>query len=718
MPFVYDATQRGAEPWLTSVPFDMGGGLALDVAVHSGEARLSRSLYAVPAIGPAHGLDLAYSSRNTASAGMLGYGWSSNLTQTLWRNSTTAPTVAAWTRADGGRVAFYLDGTTWKSTADHREILTVSGTDWTVKEPDQTRLVFSLGTGVSTGRLARIEDRFGKQLAFTWGATSATAASPGGVATTLSYPGGSLITGVTDPAGRTWTLGYTGSDLTCVTDPAANRTRLEYDTSHRIRFVVRGGAGCAQGSGGTSTWTVGYDSSGRVASVADPIAHVSHGDVASTFTYSAGSTVAALLKTYSPTVRNSATYALDNLGRVTQSTDPVNAVTKYGWNTPSSTLAWIDTPLDAGTWTRTAYTYTTSGNLETEIADARSRAVRRRSGHHPLHVQHEQRHHEHRDCRWHARRGRHDLRLRHRGQRRHAGSPGQGDRQLGRPRPCQPPGHRVRVQRRQPPDRRVGARGLRLRRADDDPRVQRPGRGDRHHRELHEHRHHAARRPGLEDLRPDRSSTRDARHQRHDDPGLHGRVGAGRARPARQRHDRCRLTTGSTSYAYDALGRETSETAPDGTTSRTWDELGNELTTTAPGKLVTTRTFDLGTGSRTTAPLQTTTTSTTPRATALGHHRRRHEEPNVRRQRAPRPRPSIRAQPRTSPSRRSTPTTPRARDRDPRSPSTITRTFYDAEGLVTKTVENCTSSGTTVWPAATPAGRRAPATAPTTRPGT
>ena len=117
--FTYDAYRRGDEPSYTRVPFDLGGGWSLDVGVHSGEARLARSLFSIGAIGPAAGLELTYNSSDVAAAGAFGTGWSSNLTQHL----AITGNLAIWTRADGGRVAFTLAGGTWTAVPGHTESL-------------------------------------------------------------------------------------------------------------------------------------------------------------------------------------------------------------------------------------------------------------------------------------------------------------------------------------------------------------------------------------------------------------------------------------------------------------------------------------------------------------------------------------------------------------------------------------------------------------------
>ena len=363
---------RGEETFLSRVPFDLGGGWGLDVGVANGEARLSRELFSIPSYGPAAGLDLAYSSTDLATAGSFGFGWRSNLTQSLSFESG----FVAWHRADGGRVPFGQVAGTWTPLAGHFETLTAgTGSDagrYIVTLKDQTRLVFE---GSGAGRLLRNENRFGKSLTISWGTGTAILTDASGRTSTVTFTG-SLITSLLDSAGRTWSFHYTPttSELDAITEPdpdgagslAAPVTTLGYDASHRLTSVTRHRR-TAAGGDDTIVWTVGYDAAGKATSVVDPIGHASYGDVANTFTYSTGSTVAALLKAYSPAVRNSTTYAFDALGRVTTITDPLAHATTQSW-IPDSTLQSAEDPNGV----QTVFTYTPDGrgNLATETADA------------------------------------------------------------------------------------------------------------------------------------------------------------------------------------------------------------------------------------------------------------------------------------------------------------------------------------------------------------
>lgn len=165
----------------------------------------------------------------------------------------------------------------WTALAGHHETLSLSGSEYTITQKDQTKLVFE-STGA--GRLKRIENRFGKALTLVWNASSATATDASSRVTTITIDqANDRISGVTDSAGRSWGFGYTGTALTSVTDPANKVTTLGYTGGpltgiSRSRSRVTGGAE-------TVTWTIGY-TGGKATAVTDPVA----ASTASTFTYS------------------------------------------------------------------------------------------------------------------------------------------------------------------------------------------------------------------------------------------------------------------------------------------------------------------------------------------------------------------------------------------------------------------------------------------------
>lgn len=351
---VLENARRGEESFYTRVPFELGGGWGLDVGVHNGEARLTLDLFGIPSYGPSQALGLSYSSLETGTTGRFGTGWSSNLTQYL---SFDATDIVVWHRADGGRVPFGKVAGAWAALAGHHETLTLSGSEYTVLQKDQTKIVFE-STGA--GRVKRIENRFGKALTLVWGASSATATDASGRVTNLVIDSvNDRITSVTDSAGRAWGFGYTGTALTSVTDPASKVTTLAY-TGGLLTSVTRSRSRVTGGPE-TITWAIGY-TSGKATAVTDPVA----ASTASTFTYDPGSTDVGLLRATSPSVvRDTWTHGFDGLGRVTELTDPEGYVTSTTYDAASNATA-VATPIGTGSLQSTATsTFDARGNVLT-----------------------------------------------------------------------------------------------------------------------------------------------------------------------------------------------------------------------------------------------------------------------------------------------------------------------------------------------------------------
>jgi RHS repeat-associated protein len=349
-----DNGRRGEESYYTRVPFDLGGGWRMAVGVANGELTLDRHLFEIPSYGPPQSLSLSYSSLNP-TAGYLGTGWSSNLTQSL----SFSTGYVHWNRADGGVLPFTLVGSTWTPLAGHHETLVYDSASarYVLTLKDQTKLFFE---GTAPGRLVRIENRFGKALALAWNTGSATATDPSGRVTNLTISSG-RITQATDSAGRSWSFGYTSNNLTSVTDPAGKVTTLAYGTGgltsvSRTRSRV-------SGSPETITWSVAY-SGGKVSAVTDPV----NASVANTLTYATNQTTVGLLKTSSPLVRNTWVYTLDELGRVTHALDPAGYTTGYTYDS-NSNLTQLMLPIKSGPPAvnqTISYTYDARGNVLSE----------------------------------------------------------------------------------------------------------------------------------------------------------------------------------------------------------------------------------------------------------------------------------------------------------------------------------------------------------------
>jgi RHS repeat-associated protein len=371
--FTYDTYRRGDESYYTRIPFDLSGSWSLDVGTNNGEASLSRSLFEIPSFGPAQALEVAYSSAGPNSAGMLGSGWTSNLTQYL----TFENGLVVWHRADGGRVAF--PGTGGGAYGGHFESLVVGATD-VITLRDQTKLAFQ-STGA--GHLLSIANRFGKALTLaSWGTTTVTATDSSGRATTLAVDtANSRINSVTDSAGRLWSFTYNGvgssSDLYQLLEPdpdgagpLGRPTATFTYVNHQLTLLRRTRTKAA---GGTDTidWAIAYDGSLRVSTVTDPQGLGTVPVATNTFAYTAATsttpakTDVGLAHVYSPITRWASRYTLDGRGRATSILDPGGFTTNQTFDAKGNLIS-VARPVDVTHWATTSYTYDGAGNLVTE----------------------------------------------------------------------------------------------------------------------------------------------------------------------------------------------------------------------------------------------------------------------------------------------------------------------------------------------------------------
>ena len=109
-----------------------------------------------------------------------------------------------------------------------------------------------------------------------------TITSTSGRALILGYNGTAdtgQVTSVTDPMNRTWTYGYTGSDLTSVTDPMTNKTTYTYGTgsgntsqllANDLLTITAPNAQPGGPDAGNAT-VLAYNSTGQVTSQTDPM---------------------------------------------------------------------------------------------------------------------------------------------------------------------------------------------------------------------------------------------------------------------------------------------------------------------------------------------------------------------------------------------------------------------------------------------------------------
>jgi RHS repeat-associated protein len=226
----------------------------------------------VPGLGIPLDVARTYNSATASVDGPLGFGWTSNLFMSLSQPGGTGPVTI--TQEGGAQVVFNPSGSGYVSAVP-RDIATLiqnaNGT-WTFTRQAQDTYTFS-----STGQLIGETDL-------------------NGYTTTLSYNASGQLTTVTDPAGRTLGIGWTGSNITSVTDPNVSPARVvsydydsagdltdvidvnggdthyAYNSSHQITNIYdpkcyAAGSACNGGHGVVNS----YDSSGRITSQQDQL---------------------------------------------------------------------------------------------------------------------------------------------------------------------------------------------------------------------------------------------------------------------------------------------------------------------------------------------------------------------------------------------------------------------------------------------------------------
>jgi RHS repeat-associated protein len=187
----------------------------------------------------------SYNSLAATTNGPLGYGWTSNLIMSLSQPGGTGPVTI--TQEGGSQVTFTQTGSTY-TPAEPRDIAALTknldGT-WTFVRMAKDTFTFS-AAGLLTGE----QDL-------------------NGYATTFSYNASNQITTITDSAQRTLTIGWTGSNMTSVTDANVSPART-------VTYGYNDGAGdltdVIDVNGGHTHF--GYDSSHRATSMQDPNCYV------------------------------------------------------------------------------------------------------------------------------------------------------------------------------------------------------------------------------------------------------------------------------------------------------------------------------------------------------------------------------------------------------------------------------------------------------------
>ena len=202
-----------------------------------------------------------YSSVFAGVNGALGYGWTHSYNMNLVQNSAGVVTI---TQENGSQVTFN-PASGGGYTALPRVIATlVKNSDGTFTFTRRAQEFFTFS---ATGQLTAERDR-------------------NGYTTTLAYNGSNQLTTITDPAGRSLNLTYSGAQLASITDPLARTVQFAYDGSGNLATVtdVNGGKTgftyspghllltITDPKGGVVTNT--YDASNRVISQSDQLGRI------------------------------------------------------------------------------------------------------------------------------------------------------------------------------------------------------------------------------------------------------------------------------------------------------------------------------------------------------------------------------------------------------------------------------------------------------------
>lgn len=344
----YDAgptSGAGTAGWFTSTDYAVTDKLSAKVNVATGNLHLAVTGPSVPGIGGDRTAGLNFNSLSQvpgATEGLstsLGIGW--RLSDTPGERMVTYPDGSVRHIDASGRAAVYRKtGTTFVSPpGEGATSLTLSGAEYVLtKQPSRQVTRFR----TSDGLMVSDTDRNGVAYAFSYPTSEHPAVVTGtrgagnpltfalnargrvtslnqtadGVArsTRMTYDAaGDRLTAVTDANNAVTTFGWTGNDITNITAPGGAVTTITYDTSHRVRQVVRD-AGTGRLN---ATWTWDYTAKPRLTLAKAPNA-VSSGSIDTT------------------------TYTRDVFGKVSSVADPLGNLQDVKFNANNDVMQAVD----------------------------------------------------------------------------------------------------------------------------------------------------------------------------------------------------------------------------------------------------------------------------------------------------------------------------------------------------------------------------------------
>ncbi len=159
--------------------------------------------------------------------------------------------------------SFSSGGTYTNPAGEFSTLVQNSNGSYTRTLTDGTQITFN-SSGYETATI----DRNGLHTSYAYDSSNRlqTVTDPYGEVTTFAYSGGLLQT-ITDPAGRIATFTHSGNNLTGVTYPDASTWTYGYDSSGRLTSVTEPSS---TGEPNPKTVTIAYDSAERVSTITRP----------------------------------------------------------------------------------------------------------------------------------------------------------------------------------------------------------------------------------------------------------------------------------------------------------------------------------------------------------------------------------------------------------------------------------------------------------------
>jgi RHS repeat-associated protein len=309
----------------------------LKVNISNGNLLLSEADVAIAAPGVEHTVGRFYNSRGTGS-------FTGNL-PAYWSQSP-GPDESIWPVNEGaihygptGSAVFWRenpDGTFTSAPGSGADL----AYDWNTGGYTRTdRRTGQEKTFDGFGALTSVKDRNGNVMSVSFNAVTSTA----GRKLTLTHNGcNGLLSGMTDNASRSWKYGYDGfcEYLTSYTNPAGKTTSYGYDGQFGLLNQIV--------TPGNRKTLVTYDSQARVASVVQVTDTSNNTGPTTTYAYSA--TGGGNGKTVVTDPNGKATsYFYDSAGRVTKATDALVRSRSSTFNADNSITSAVDAMSPAGT---------------------------------------------------------------------------------------------------------------------------------------------------------------------------------------------------------------------------------------------------------------------------------------------------------------------------------------------------------------------------------